>query len=339
MKNIYHFFAGTMSGTGFINNFDKINNKQIDSLTYIIKGTSGSGKSTLIKKIGKYFEEQGKHVEYFYCSADPNSLDGVRLADENISVVDGTSPHNLDISNCNIDTKIINLTEFIDDEIIFQDDNILSLSEKKKVCYKSMQNYLSCAKILFDENYNLMQKNIKFIEEKSQKLIKKLNLKKINNKKFDRQLFLDYISTDGVQSLMDKNIFDNKITLFNNIYVNDKILHNIYDYSSDLGYSTIAFLNIFNPNCFDCVYIREIDLFIQGISEICDDEKVKENNRLINLLTQKASRELDNAKSFHKEIENLHKPYINFKMLDDLTAKTIKSIEQRIFVQLKKYQV
>lgn len=339
MKNIYHFFAGTMSGIGFVNNFDKINNQNIDSLTYIIKGSAGSGKSTLIKKIGKYFENQGKDIEYFYCSADPNSLDGIRLINENICVVDGTFPHNLDIKNCSIDTKIINITEFIDDEILLKSENILTLSAKKKSCYESMQRYLSCAKTLFDENYTLMQKDDKIINEKSQKLIKKLNLKKINNKVFSRKLFLDYISTESTQSLIDKNNFDNKITLFNNVYINDKILHNICDYSSELGYTTIAFLNIYNQNYIDSVYIKEIDLFIQGVNEICDDEKIKENNDIINQLTQKASLELENAKTFHREIESIYKPYVNFKSLDELTEKVIKNIEKRIEIQLKKYGV
>jgi len=63
---------------------------------YILKGGPGCGKSTLMRKIGLLLQEQGQDVEYWPCSSDDASLDGVICRSLGLAVVDGTAPHTLD---------------------------------------------------------------------------------------------------------------------------------------------------------------------------------------------------------------------------------------------------
>lgn len=60
---------------------------------FILKGGPGCGKSTLIRSLGQTMLEQGHDVEFWQCSADSDSLDGVLIPDLKTAVVDGTPPH------------------------------------------------------------------------------------------------------------------------------------------------------------------------------------------------------------------------------------------------------
>ena len=72
-----NYFLGSNTNLGFYSYFDKILNPQKNARLYIIKGGPGSGKSTLMKRLLERFIADGDDIEKFYCSSDPNSLDGV----------------------------------------------------------------------------------------------------------------------------------------------------------------------------------------------------------------------------------------------------------------------
>ena len=107
-----HFLASANTCKGFKNNFNSINISS-NGFTYILKGGPGTGKSTIMKRFGKSYEDKGYDVEYFYCSSDPESLDGVFIPKKNISIVDGTAPHITEATVPGIKEKIINVGAFI----------------------------------------------------------------------------------------------------------------------------------------------------------------------------------------------------------------------------------
>ena len=49
-----------------------------------------------MKTIGHEMVEKGYDVEFFHCSADPDSLDGVHIPALKLALIDGTSPHVID---------------------------------------------------------------------------------------------------------------------------------------------------------------------------------------------------------------------------------------------------
>ena len=99
-----HFFAGANTYKGFTNLFDNIGGR----FTIILKGTPGCGKSTLLRAVAKHFSDMGEDIEYFNCSADPDSLDGIRLIGRDVSIVDGTAPHVVE-PKVGRDDRILNL--------------------------------------------------------------------------------------------------------------------------------------------------------------------------------------------------------------------------------------
>ena len=144
-----HFLASANSCDGFKNCFSSISPFS-NGFTYILKGGPGTGKSTIIKRFAKNYLKKGYSVEYFYCSSDPKSLDGVRIKEKNISIVDGTAPHITEATMPEIKEKIINVGAFISPEIKKYKKVIeLNLSKKQK-CFDLAYCYLRAIKGLIE---------------------------------------------------------------------------------------------------------------------------------------------------------------------------------------------
>ncbi len=143
-KNSY--FAAANSRDGFVSFFDDIfSQKELDFL-YIIKGGSGSGKSRLMREIAAFAQERGESVEYFYCSADPRSLDGIILTERKIGIIDGTAPHVCEPRLPGCFDEILNLGAFWDSRILkTHRDKIRELCAEKSRLYSCAYSYLCVA--------------------------------------------------------------------------------------------------------------------------------------------------------------------------------------------------
>lgn len=136
------YFIGANTSAGFINYGDDIfaNLKKL----YVIKGGPGTGKSTFMKKIAVKAEEKGYDVEYYYCSSDPTSLDGIVIPSLGIGVTDGTPPHIFEARYPGAKEEYLNLGEFWNSEFLFLcRDRIEEISAKKSGCFSSAYKYLS----------------------------------------------------------------------------------------------------------------------------------------------------------------------------------------------------
>ncbi len=138
------YFAAANSRDGFISFFDKIFSPEELDFLYIIKGGSGCGKSSLMREVALEAKKRGERVEYFYCSSDPKSLDGIILTERKIGIIDGTSPHVCEPSLPGCFDEIINLGAFWNNRILRERrDEICELIKEKKRLYKSAYSYLS----------------------------------------------------------------------------------------------------------------------------------------------------------------------------------------------------
>ena len=90
MGKIRRMFLGSNSSVGFYSLFPQIQSMDLKQF-FIIKGGPGTGKSVFIKKIGKHVENMGYDLEYYHCSSDCNSLDGIFVPELKIALVDGTA--------------------------------------------------------------------------------------------------------------------------------------------------------------------------------------------------------------------------------------------------------
>ena len=145
----HRYFAASNSAEGFKNYFSEIFSHS-DRL-YIIKGGPGTGKSSLMKRFAERALTCGYAMEYYYCSSDPDSLDGVLATRDGYSVgmIDGTPPHSCDPINPGAREEIVDLGRFWRSDLLKKQKNeIFSLSVKKNGAYKRAYSYLrSCGNL------------------------------------------------------------------------------------------------------------------------------------------------------------------------------------------------
>ncbi len=106
-------FIGMNTRDGFCGLYGSIADEKRLGRLYIIKGSSGCGKSTMMRRIADAADEAGYNVQSYLCSSDYTSLDAV-VIDGRVAVVDGTSPHSLDMRYPGAASELIDLSVFWD---------------------------------------------------------------------------------------------------------------------------------------------------------------------------------------------------------------------------------
>jgi len=213
-----NYFSGSNSGTGFFNRFDGIV-PAWESLTryFMIKGGPGVGKSTLMKVVVKRALEQGEEAECFYCSGDPDSLDGVRLVKRGIVFADATAPHAMDPKYPGAVEEIVSLGDFIvREKIVKYRDGIEMLTRENKRSYERAYGFLAAAAALETERYKevtecINQKKLSSLADEITETVQKIGkeygegegctvTKGESASLTERRLFLDAISCKGCVS-------------------------------------------------------------------------------------------------------------------------------------------
>jgi hypothetical protein len=150
MSNVKHYYAGGNTCLGFYSLYEEVF-RGLDRL-YILKGGPGTGKSTFMRKIGEVLSDQGLDVEYYHCSSDNESIDGVIASAIKLGFVDGTAPHIVDPKYPGVTEHIINLGEFWDEDYLAQfKDRIIELTDKISEQFEACYNKFALAKHIHDE--------------------------------------------------------------------------------------------------------------------------------------------------------------------------------------------
>ncbi len=143
------YFAASNSAQGFFSYYDECFSSA--NKLYIIKGGPGTGKSGFMRRAASFAEVRGHYVEYFFCSSDPNSLDGiiVHKGNKKIAVLDGTSPHLYDMTYPGVRDNIINLGDAWSERVLDRSrDAVLSLCKDKSAAYTRAYDALaSCGNL------------------------------------------------------------------------------------------------------------------------------------------------------------------------------------------------
>lgn len=170
-KEDLHFFASMNTAYGFHSDFHSIFDADRLRKIYILKGGPGCGKSSLMKSIAESAEAGGKTVERFFCSSDPNSLDGIIINENNVAIIDGTAPHQSDPNFPGVVESIVNLGSFWDiKKILNHKKEIIELIQDKKIAYQSAYQFLGAYGKVLDEILRFTKKAI--LEEKMLRNVK-----------------------------------------------------------------------------------------------------------------------------------------------------------------------
>lgn len=113
--NDLHVFAGGNTSVGFYSCFEDILPPAQRKRMFYLKGGPGVGKSTLMRRVASAAKEAGQEVEYFHCSSDPDSLDGIALPQLGWAMMDGTAPHVYDPITPGARDTLIPLGDFLDE--------------------------------------------------------------------------------------------------------------------------------------------------------------------------------------------------------------------------------
>ncbi len=136
------YFLGGNTAVGYYGFYER----EIDASykAILIKGGAGTGKSSLMKHISRECGARGIEREEWYCSGDPDSLDGVFLPDIKLLVMDATAPHLFDPKMPIVKEKIVNLADHIcEASITPYRTEIEKLVNNKKRCYTRAYEHLN----------------------------------------------------------------------------------------------------------------------------------------------------------------------------------------------------
>jgi hypothetical protein len=146
MDSAHRFFPGGNTSQGFFSRFQNILPKEDVKRKIILKGGPGVGKSTLMKRIAEKLSKDGHEIEYFHCSSDPDSLDGISAPELGFALIDGTAPHIMDPVLPGAADGILNLGECLNEEQLSKSRlPIREAMEEISRCFLRAYDYLGAA--------------------------------------------------------------------------------------------------------------------------------------------------------------------------------------------------
>lgn len=322
------YFLGNNSGYGFFNLYE--NELKSTDKTVLLKGGSGTGKSSLLKKIAKKAKAMGLDYELWFCSGDPQSLDGIYLKDKNAAVVDATAPH-----ASGVDIPVIK-------DVIF--DLAQSLDESKlKGMRQDIEKYMKCKKQHFMRVYQHLKSALCHLynqfeiekqgvdEDKIRAYASSVarDLNPVTDK--NRTLFARAICPTGESEYFD-HLRGKKVVFVKGCAYAKKVF---FDEISRLRKGLTLFLSPLDPKtcegivCGDVAYVENVghfandsivDLGVFG-ERFNKDDSIEEANNAI-MQTAFAVERLNKAREAHMKVESIFVPAMDFsnneKMLDKI---------------------
>lgn len=148
-KNEEKYFAASNSSEGFYSYYKDVfsHDKGGIDVLYVVIGGPGTGKNRFMRNVADMAEKKGFEVKYYYCSSDPNSLDGVILdlgEHRKIGVIDGTAPHTYASQLPGAVERTVDLGAFWNESELSKYKKTLErLNGQKSSAFKSAYSYLS----------------------------------------------------------------------------------------------------------------------------------------------------------------------------------------------------
>lgn len=363
---VRNLFPGGNTPEGFYSYYRYILGQKEASSIICLKGGPGTGKSHFIKGIGDYFNEIGEDIDYFWCSSDPNSLDGVLLRERKIAILDGTSPHVVDPQTPGAVDTILHLGEYWDGAGLKQcKDHILQSNKKIKRWFSYAYNDLKAAAALrasITDTYQEMMLPGELYKEAAGIVNRELSKYPVTLSEGKRnKYFASAITPDGIVNHVPSLVKD---------------YSQMYGISTPVGFRTDIPLKIISENIvhrgfsveeyycpmmpeygLEHLLVPELDLaFVtlnnyhdMDLCECCPDVKTLEMRDFVDwnriepymesisycennsdMLIQQAIGSLKMAKAEHDILEGFYVPNMNFEKIEELKREIIGKIVRKV---------
>lgn len=338
------YFAGANTRYGFRSIFDECV-KDVGRL-FILKGSSGCGKSTFMRRVAGQAEKRGMRCELIRCSADADSLDGVIVRDADIAVLDGTSPHIMDVKYPCVRESLVNLGDFWDVErLLPQRERIIALTDKKSAHYANAYKCLSALGSV--EELKTKTASAALSITKLDETVFSIAEKAIKGRGRERRLFASAFTAGGTNTLP---VFDSVKRLYRvNGYLASTLLNSLYRVAKERGCGFTASLSVPDPEQPDSLYFDETETLITLLPEppcaLAEEDKsiscarFSDNAVLSSLRTRlrgldklaaelafEARSELAFAKRCHNELESIYIPAMDFGRVDEYTFAFVERL-------------
>ncbi len=151
MARIRNLYPGGNTCYGFYSFYDYMVSPEVER-KIILKGGPGVGKSSFMKKIAQDFLSQGYDIEYYWCSSDNESLDGIVIGKQQICILDGTAPHIVDPRYPGVVDEIINLGNYWQQKLLHKNrSKIIEVTSKVSICFERAYMRLRESKMALTE--------------------------------------------------------------------------------------------------------------------------------------------------------------------------------------------
>ena len=336
------FFLASNSGKGFYSLYDAFPPE--GSFLHIIKGGPGTGKSGFMKRIAAAAAARGMDTELIYCSADPDSLDGLYIPTINQAWMDGTAPHTRDAALFAVDSDYVNLGAFCRRPLKSADAaRAMELNREYKQLYASAYKYLAAEAQVANayEAEPLEREQLEPLGDMIADIIagEQRGRKKGNGRQSYR--FISAISGSGKLCLENtvKKLCKQNYSFSEPLHAH-QLLSLVAQMARERGLRAILCPEPLRPDMLEAVLLPELELCFGradpeqgrgGLEVSFGREPRRSNDRqqeqaIRESLRTQATARLKQAKKLHDDMEAVYRPYMDFAALDDYTEDCIDSI-------------
>lgn len=321
------YFLGNNSGYGFCNLYE--NELKTKEKTVLLKGGAGTGKSSILKKIAMKAKSLGLDYELWFCSGDPQSLDGVFVKEKNIAVVDATFPHASGVDIPIVKDYIFDLAKSLDkDKLRGKKEEIEKCIKCKKAHFMRVYQYLKSALCHLHNQLEIEKQGVD--EEKIRAYASSLARELQPSSNETRRLFARAICPNGESEYFD-HLRGKRVTLVKGCAYAKKTF---FDEMTKLQKGLTCLLSPLDLSicegvvCGDRAYVENaghfvvdsvIDLAVFG-ERFNRDDALEEANNVV-LQTAFAVERLNKAKAAHLSLEGIFVPAMDFALNDNILAE------------------
>lgn len=331
MKTDFRCFAGANTENGFVSGFGGIfeNRKRV----FYIKGAPGTGKSGFMKRVARRQLACGHAVSAFYCSSDPDSLDGVADETVNCAIFDATPPHAFDPAACGARDEILSFADFLNAEALASDfPAIERLQSAIHAEYKSACACLSAAARAWDACPS--EPDARRERAAAKEILSLLPPPRAKSGR-EKRFFLSAHTWKGLFSFEDQFAPENTVSLPTPIGGSaDGLIRRVNAAALEAGLDTALFLDPVSPSRAAHLYVPGANLFVT--SALVPARRVygglfdapKEADPLYEQALKCAHSHLKRAKSLHDELESIYIPQMDFSGLTELEARVYRAFDR-----------